>query len=244
MKAVNLIPRDSRRGSGAGNRSGGGAYLVLGVLAGLVLLLSVYAIEGSRIGDRRAEAAQVRAQADARNAQAKELASYTAFASLRTRRVQTVTDIAESRFDWSRSLRDLARAIPPNTWLTSLTGTVSPGVSVNGGATGSLRGAVQAPAIDLSGCTTSQTAVARMMARMRLIDGVERVSLSSSAKGEGGGGGGGGDTCASNPRYPTFQMTVFFEPLPEASPAAQATAPQQAAATTDTTATTPAGAGQ
>ena len=47
------------------------------------------------------------------------------------------------------------------------------------------------------GCTTSQSAVARMMSNVRRIDGVERVSLESSEKADaagrsGGGGGGGG----------------------------------------------------
>ena len=46
-----------------------------------------------------------------------------------------------------------------------------------------LRGSIQAPAISLAGCAPSQPAVARMLSRLRAVDGVTRVSLSKSEKG-------------------------------------------------------------
>lgn len=133
MKAVNLIPRAERRGTSAISRSGGGAYLVLGTLAALVLMMSVYALEGNRIGSKKAEAVQANQEAAALEAKAAELAQYSTFAQLKDKRFETVSSIANSRFDWSNTLHDLARVIPPNTWLTTLRGTVSPGVNVEGG---------------------------------------------------------------------------------------------------------------
>ena len=35
-------------------------------------------------------------------------------------RVQTVRDLAGSRFDWEQALRDLSRAVPADVTLTSL----------------------------------------------------------------------------------------------------------------------------
>ncbi|HWI23222.1 MAG TPA: hypothetical protein VNT22_11495, partial [Baekduia sp.] len=94
-----------------------------------------------------------------------------------------------------------------------------------------LRGAIDAPAITISGCTTSHPAVAKMMARMRLLDGVQRVTLTGSEKAEMGGGAtgdsaaGGGDCRAGSDQYPKFDLIVFFKPIagqgtPAAAPAA------------------------
>ena len=92
-------------------------------------------------------------------------------------RVQTVRDLAGSRFDWEQALRDLSRAVPADVSLTSLAGDISTGA---GGGGSQLRGAISAPAITLTGCAPGQTQVARLMARLNNIDGVTRVSLSRS----------------------------------------------------------------
>lgn len=241
MKAVNLIPGAERRGATAISRAGGGAYLVLGTLAALVLMLAVYAIEGNRIDNKQAQAAQANQEAAAIEAQAAELSQYSTFAQLRDKRFETVSSIANSRFDWSNTLHDLARVIPPNTWLTTLRGTVSPGVNVEGGGGGSgVRAAIQAPAIEISGCTTSHPAVARMMARMRLMDGVTRVTLTSSEKADtapaaGGAGDSSADSSdcrAGSDQYPRFEIVVFFRPP---APATQTPAATAAATTTTPT---------
>ena len=93
-------------------------------------------------------------------------------------RIQTVKDLASSRFDWEQALRDISRSIPANVTLTSLTGTIS-----SGAASGSqVRGAITAPAVELKGCTTSQKDVATLLSRLRGVDGATRVSLSKSTK--------------------------------------------------------------
>ena len=68
--------------------------------------------------------------------------------------------LASARFDWEQSLRDLSRALPGDVYLNSLKGTV--GGDSSGGSGSGIRGAIGgAPAIELSGCTKSQPAVAR-----------------------------------------------------------------------------------
>jgi hypothetical protein len=50
VKAVNLIPDEQRRGAGgATGRSGGVAYAIVGVLAGIVGLFAVYTMTNSKI---------------------------------------------------------------------------------------------------------------------------------------------------------------------------------------------------
>jgi len=221
MKAVNLIPTEDRRGgAGSPGRAGNAVYILLGVLAALVLAAGAYALTGRTVTKRTAELANKTAEADAAEAQAGTLKSYADFSSLKQKRVETVRSLAESRFDWERVMDDLARVIPKNVWLTSFVGTVSPSVGIEGGGSGgaSQRGLLPVPAVEIIGCATSQTEVARMLVRMRLIDGVTRVTLSSSEKSDspaGGGGGaadgGTGSDCRNGSRkFPMFSLVVFF----------------------------------
>jgi Tfp pilus assembly protein PilN len=222
MRAVNLIPTDQQRGAGgAAGKSGGGAYVLLGGLALFVALAAAYVVSGKSVTDQKTKLADVTAQAVAAEAKSASLTSYTKFASIRAKRVDTVSQLAASRFDWSHALHEVARVLPENAWLTSLTATTSPSVSVGGGS-GSLRQALDVPAIQVQGCTTSQASVAKLIARLRLIDGVQRVSLEDSTKGQestapsgttvsDAGGGGSGDCRGGHAKYPLFNVDVFFE---------------------------------
>jgi Tfp pilus assembly protein PilN len=246
MRAVNLIPSERRHGGGAGGggRSGGAVYLVLGTLAALVIMLALSAVEGKGVKDKEAQAAVVNINADAAEAQANSLASYANFAALKNARIDTVASLAKSRFDWSDTMRDVAGTIPSNVWITKLVGTVSPAVSIEGagGGTAELRAKISAPAIEILGCTTTQQSVARMMSQMRALQGVQRVSLSSSEKADTAGGGGaagdsagGSDDCRNgSDSYPQFSLVIFFEPIE------QAQAPTASAVPT----VAPSGAGQ
>ena len=232
MRAVNLIPTDARRGGAAPARSGGAVYVLLGVLAIAVVALASYVLTQNSISDRQAQLAKVKRDADTAQATATALAPYRQFAQLSRTRVETVRSLASSRFDWERAMRDLALVMPDNVWLTSFTGTVAPGINFGGaGATGSsdtgtLRSSQQVPAVELVGCTENQAEVARVMARLRLVQGVTQVSLASSEKSDvstaaGGSGAagattGGTDCRNGSPKFPQFSMVVFFKALPGA----------------------------
>lgn len=220
MRAVNLIPSEQQRGAGgAAGRSGGGAYILLGALALLVVLASTFVVSNKSVTDKRAQLDDVTQQATAAEAKAQELTSYTKFAAIRQKRVDTVTQLAGSRFDWAHAMREVARVLPQNAWLTSMTGTTSTSVTVDGGKSGALRSSLNVPAITISGCTTSQRAVAMLITRLRLIDGVQRVTLEDASKGQntaGGGGSGsatsvGGDCRGGHAKFPIFNVDVFFE---------------------------------
>jgi Tfp pilus assembly protein PilN len=234
MKAINLIPLEERRGTTAGGRSGGAVYAVLGALLVLVVMASAYAMSSRDIKSAKADLARVQAEATATQAQADKLAAYTQFADMRKRRVATVASLAASRFDWPHALHEVSRTIPSDAWLTSLRGTVTPDTAVDG-ASDPMRAALPLPAVEIAGCTTTQKNVARMVASMRLIDGVERVSLSSSEKpsGVGAAAAQGGDSCSVGNR-PKFSMTVFFHAQAAAAGGAAATgqAPPSGSATT------------
>jgi Tfp pilus assembly protein PilN len=223
MRAVNLIPVEDRRGlRGGGSGSGIASYIVLGVLAAVVAMSAAYTLANRSVSDHRTELDSVQSQLETAQAQVQRYASYTGFTALRQKRTETVRSLATSRFDWSRALHELARTMPSNAWLTSLKGTVTPGVTIDGGNGDPLRATLQKPALEILGCTTSQADVAKVISSLRRVDGVERVSLSSSQKLDQGSASSGGSSTAStgdagsgdcrngNARYPQFSMTLFF----------------------------------
>lgn len=241
MRAVNLIPNELR-GAGGGNpgRTGSGVYIALGVLAALVVLSTAWALAARGVTTKQNELTRATAEAQAAEARAGALAPYAKFASLAAKRVETVTSLSRSRFNWPYAIREVSRVVPEDVALTSLIGTVAPGVTIDGsggsGAT-ALRGALSVPAIELSGCTPNQESVAKYLARLRSIDGVTRVSLAASEKADSAGGGGGGADCrAGDDQRPKFELVVFFE-RSTATPARSAAGAPAATATTTTTPT-------
>jgi len=249
MKAVNLIPLEERRGPGAGGRSGGAAYGVLGVLGVLVLMAAAWTLTGKTVNDRRAQLANVEQQASATEAQATKLAAYATFADLRKNRAETVASIAHSRFDWAHVMHEVARVIPADTHLTSLSGTVSPSAQApnGGGQALALRGSNPGPAIDIVGCANGQANVSRMMSRLRLIDGVTHVTLAESTKsdsvvaGAAGASGGNADDCRYNDAIAQFDVLILFNAPPAAAAPATTAAPAAGTAPVSTTTTTPTG---
>src|SRR3954451_5332283 len=157
MRAVNLLPPDTRGASkvsadlGAGPEAtgGAGAFVVLGVLAACVAGAAGYVLTENTIKQRRADLTEGTARQQALQAQATQLKPYADYDQMAKARVQTVRDLAGSRFDWEQALRDLSRAVPADVTLTSLAGDIGTGA---GGGGSSLRGAISAPAVTLNGC--------------------------------------------------------------------------------------------
>jgi Tfp pilus assembly protein PilN len=251
MRAVNLLPPDLRSGpkgrapavaSGVENSGGTGAFIVLGVLAFCVFALAAYVLAGNTIKDRKAELAVASAKAEAVTKRSEALKPYADFESVVKARVQTVKDLAASRFDWEQALRDLSRAVPAQVTLASLKGDLGGEQAASNG----IRGSITAPAITLTGCTSTQTNVATLMARLRTVDGVTRVSLSKSDKEATEGATGTADRNAPTATgfcgksgVPSFEIVVFFE---GASAASTAPTPGTTGAATTTAATPATGA--
>ena len=247
MKAVNLLPSDQRASSKTTPAakstapSGGsfGALVVLGVLAFAVVASAAYVLTSNTIKERTGQLARVQTETATVQAKAAALAPFAQFQTMAANRVATVKGLAESRFDWDQALADLSRSIPSDVRLKTLSG------STNSQATGgsSLRGAIQAPAIELSGCTRTQSGVARLMSRLRAVRGVTRVSLSKSDKDASAAtsstaAGTGEQLCpAGSP--PAFELVVFFERAATPATAAPTTGETATAADAGSAATTP-----
>ena len=222
MRAVNLIPLEQRGGAGpAAGASQGGAYAVPVVVAGLVLLTLFYGTARHEISKRTAQVASLTASAQQAEANASQLTPYANFLKVREERQLAVSTLAESRFDWAYAFQELARVLPSDASILSLTGTVG---SPTATATASSSSAASAkssvtsatppgsvPTFVLTGCATSQAEVAQTLDRLRLIDGVSQVSLQSSTRPTSGSSGGNAGCPGTDP---TFSLTVLFEPLP------------------------------
>jgi hypothetical protein len=125
MRAVNLVPAEQRGGASRGaGRSQGGAYVVLGILAGLALLAVLYGSARHKVSSDTSKAAALETKVQAVQANTSSLAPYTSFVALREQRVDAVSQLVNSRFDWAHAFHELGRVLPANVSITSLTGTV------------------------------------------------------------------------------------------------------------------------
>ena len=232
MRAINLIPGDPRadRRSGAGS-SPNGAYLVLGALAALVVFASLWAVTNNQIDSRNGKLAKANAEAQVAEKRVAASAPYEQFAELARSRQATVASLSATRFDWAHGLREIARVVPDDVWLTAINGT-SGAVAAAPGPTTS---AAPAPQFEMTGCTTSQAKVARLMARLRAVDGVRSVGLKTSAKPDDVANE---DCPANKPSDPVFTIVISFgipgEPKAEVDSTGQipTAAPQTAAPST------------
>jgi Tfp pilus assembly protein PilN len=245
MRPVNLIPADERRGDEAPLRTG---YLVYVLTAGLALLLLgivVVGLTSKQISDREDEKASLQQELDQASARASSLAAFTTFRAVQESRLATVTSLAQSRFDWSRVLHELSLVLPSDVSLSSLSGSVSPDLQTSGGGSGSsgsdLRGNIQGPALEISGCAPGQDAVAGFVAALEDIDGVTRVGLESSNIDSASGSGStassstGSTDCQAGPRTASFEIVVAFDAVPTPSTATTApSVPPSAAPSTGT----------
>ncbi len=220
MRSVNLIPADARGRAGGSRGPSTGmqvpVFVLLGFLAAAVALVTIYVLANNSITARKATLASLQEQVTQEQAAVTRLGEFTKFSQLAQTRISTVRAIAAARFDWHTALSDLSKVVPANTTLQSVVGTVVPGANAGGGSggSGSLRTAIAAPAFELTGCTSSQDDVARLMSQLRLINGVTRVSFSNSqATGMGSSAGPVGTGCGGGP---TFNIVVFFTPVPNA----------------------------
>lgn len=210
MRAIDLIPADA----GLSGRSSPpdvqvGVYAVIGVLAAAVVLSVMYVLAGNDIAQRRAQLSTLRTEVAQTQARIGQLDQYVRFQRLAEQRAQTVRQLASARFDWAGAFSQLSRVVPANTTLQSLNGSTGSGSTPT-----PTPSAPTGPSFQLAGCTGSQVDVARLMSRLRLVDGVSSVSLISSQKNSGPPPAGAPSASAASapcpPRGPQFNLTIAF----------------------------------
>jgi Tfp pilus assembly protein PilN len=233
VRPVNLIPQEDRRGAKAPLRTGPLSYAIVAVLLLALGGVSLLVLTGNKISDRKAEVASLQSQVDAAQAQADQLSSYTHFADLQQARQETVASLASSRFDWERTLHEMALVLPGDVWLTSMTASAASDPSSTSSSTTAVDG-VTGPSLDINGCASGHDAVAKFLAALRDIDGVTRVtvlssdrpgaqsSTNSSTSSSSASSGQGTVECASRDFIATFEVVAAFDGVQPAATAAPA----------------------
>ena len=227
MRPINLIPPEERPGSRRPLRSGPLAYIVVGALAAAVIAITALVVTENSISDKKAEVTHLQAEAAQITARAQALSAYTQFDTVSEQRLATITELANSRFDWARILHELSLVIPANVELTSLAGNVAPNVGTAGGAGVGLRSGIPGPALEMAGCTTSQADIAAFIEALKDIDGVTRVGFQGSSMSAGGANASSAGGCEAGGAQ--FQLVAAFDAAPVPSvETGEAVAPEAA----------------
>ncbi len=180
MRAVNLLPEQP------GNRSLGFSVSPAfgGLIGGLVLVIggtAVYVGEHNRVDSRQADLSELSIGVAHWSAVAATYSRFTDEARQRAARVASVRQLVETRYDWENLLSEIAGLLPADAQISALSAS-SPNATVDAAvapATGSTSSS--GAALSLSGCATSQYAVANTMVQLQRVTGVSKVLLISSS---------------------------------------------------------------
>lgn len=227
MRPVNLLPQSERPHQSAAQANG--ANITIGVLGALLVAVLALVLTQNQINGRKGDVAKAEHEAQAATTRASALSSYGTFVQTKEARVQSVTGLADARFDWERFMRELALVLPSGTSLLSAAGsTAADGAAATStststpaapasAATGTATAAT--PTVTLTGCASSQPRVAVLLVRLRHMYRVSDVQLGDStetgatAAGSAAGGGGTGTGSCSARRY-QFQVSITFSAAP------------------------------
>jgi Tfp pilus assembly protein PilN len=224
VNAVNLLPTKHRPRTPTGGQQGS-AYVVVGILGALLVLVVFYVLTVNGVNSRRDQVARAKAETAQAQARAGQLSSYGDFSKIKETRVQSVRQLADGRIDWERLTRGLARILPENVWLTSASASASgtPSAAGSGGAASQGTSTTAGPKVQLVGCAPSHSVVAVTLVRLRELPGAQDVQLSditrpepapSGASGTAGAGGGGDSDCGAinGTNAVKWDATVSFDP--------------------------------
>lgn len=226
MRPVNLAP-DRLKQRGSHDSTGQAPYIFIGALSLVVVLLLGYVLINNQITSKKSEIDSLNKELQTAQSEAKNLTSFTKFATVKQQRTAGLTEITNARFPWPDTLIGVAKALPEDAWLVSVRGAVSEdaetGEQGGNSATASEGGgeiAVPGPTVELVGCTYRQSQVAVMMSRLRSIKGVSQVLLQSSKekndKQQSGSSGAlnvsSAEDCRTGPGVHKFVVILTFKP--------------------------------
>jgi Tfp pilus assembly protein PilN len=178
VNAVNLLPAKHRPRTPTGGQQGS-AYVVVGILGALLVLVVFYVLTVNGVNTRKDQVARAQAETAQAQARAGALSSYGDFSKIKETRVQSVKQLADGRIDWERLTRGLARILPDQVWLTSASASASGTPASAGGATSAPAdsGSTTGPKVQLIGCAPSHSVVAVTLVRLRELPGAQDVQL-------------------------------------------------------------------
>lgn len=210
MRPVNLLPESQRKRRSEGGGNNAKPFLI--VLTVLLVMTGVYVITANNATSRANQTVEASAEADQLEARAGALGGFGDFAQTKEARVAAVRELADSRFDWERMVRELSRVIPAGGWLTAVKASATGETTSTAGGSSDASGS---PTATLTGCLPRQTEVAQLMLRLRRMYRAEDVSLTSSVISDLEGV----PSLENCGKLYQFEITVTFAPAtPEEAP--------------------------
>lgn len=181
MRPVNLLPTRYRPARATGARAGV-AYIVIGALAVLLVMVVAWVVTQNGINDAEEKTAEAQAEQQAAQARAGALAAYGNFAQLKTARENAVRGLAQVRFDYERLMRETALLLPDDVYLTAFSAAAGGAEAGAETAQTSTAGAATAtgPTVTLGGCAPTHPDVAATVVRLRKLHNAVDVNLQSS----------------------------------------------------------------
>jgi Tfp pilus assembly protein PilN len=215
------------------------AQVACGMAAVVAAAVVYLVVVTNQVNTGREHLGQLASQLHQSEQRAAALKPYADFVTATTTRRDAVAAVAKTRFKWDRTLTELAKVAPDGVWLTSVTGTLAPGVQpVAAPAAGAA--APVSPTIALSGCATHERGVPAYIDRLQLLTGVTEVGFTRSERLDKKKGGpsataaiaGSGSDCRGNDtKAAQFDLTTTFKGAPVLpAAAAQTVATTNAAA--------------
>ena len=194
MQAVNLLPagatRSRRWGAVADGQSPKRVVVTAAAAAGVVVvaLAGAFVHTSGVVSDRQSTLDGLSQEVAA--AEATAASAQAARTSAQARRV-AVTTVTSQRVTWEQVLRDLGRVLPRNVLLENLQAqSPTPTVATTATATTTMPTTGSAPtAFVVTGRTSSQKSVARVIDRLSVLPWLSDVSLQQSTRSDTGTGG-------------------------------------------------------
>jgi Tfp pilus assembly protein PilN len=193
MQAVNLLPagatRGTRWGAADGTQDAKRVLLTAAAAAGVVVVAlgAAFVHQHSIVSDKQSTLDGLSQKVAA--AEAKAASAQAARANAQARRV-AVTAVTSQRVTWEQVLRDLGRVLPGNVRLENLQAqSPTPTAAASTTSTTSMASAGSTPtAFVVTGYTSSQKSVARVIDRLSVLPWLSDVSLQQSTRGDTGEG--------------------------------------------------------
>jgi Tfp pilus assembly protein PilN len=227
MRPVNLLPAKNRPHQVDGSKSGS-AYIIVAVMGLLLAGVVAYVLQTNKISQARTDTSVAEQKTAEARAKAVQNGPYANFAQVKQQRVDSVKQLADGRFDWERTLRELALVLPDGVWVQNFdaaTTGATDGTSTSTGATAN-------PTMRLHGCALKQPMVAKTLLHLKRLEGVSDVTLSDSTRGAdpakgatatNSGSAVGGSGCGVHNGHANYDFNAVVEFTAPAAPTTPAT---------------------
>jgi Tfp pilus assembly protein PilN len=170
MRAVNLLPRDDRRGA---SREQSPAVLgaVIGAVVVTAILAAWFLTSSAGVADNQERLDAVEAQLAATPVPPPTAPGASQLEQQKNARIAALSTALSGRLAWDRVLREVSLVLPDEVWLTSLSAQAPTAAA----------SATSTAGFTINGSTYSHDGVARLLSRLSVVPHLSNVQLQHSS---------------------------------------------------------------